>query len=105
MTESSKDEALSRAYRRNREVDEELRLLALEARRVGKIFSEIGTALASAPQNMVLEKEYFSSPFQADYMLKQADQKDVNTDKLRALTNDFRKLLAEKTELEKILEH
>ena len=103
MTESSKDEALGRAYRRHGEVEQELRLLTLEAQRVGKVFADVGAALTRSPQNLIFEKEYFADPFRADYTLSQADQKDISVDKLRAMTNDLRKLLTEKSNLEATL--
>jgi hypothetical protein len=103
MTESSKDEALGRAYRRHGEIENELRLLTLEAQRIGKMFSEIGAVLVRAPQNFVFEKESFSSPFNADYTLSQSDQKDISIERLRSLAGDFRKLLTEKGNLESTL--
>jgi hypothetical protein len=103
MSEADRDAEIGRAYARAKQIDAELRELAIAARRIGEIFRRIGGVLENNPEGLVFEKESSDGRFHLAYMIEERDHKDINVAALRALANSYRELLIEKERLDGLL--
>ena len=103
MSETEENAAIGRAHRRLKEIEEEIKGFQIEAKRIGKVFSELGEALQNSPSGIVFEGESFDGKFSVYYTLNKIDQKDLNLEAVQLLVRDYRELLVEKGELERLL--
>ncbi len=100
MPELEGDAEVDRARRRLAQVNQAIRKLELTAVRIGNVLTSLGATLKTNPGGVIFEKESYQSGFPELCVLKKADQKDVSADAIRALVEDYRKLVTEKQKLE-----
>ena len=100
MPELKRDAGVGMAHRRLAGANRGIRKLELAATRIGNVLACLGATLKTNPGGVIFENESYQSGFHELYVLKKADQKDVSADAIRALVEDYRKLVAEKQKLE-----